>query len=120
GQQGQMFGLPVEAFDFSPRPLPIQKKWKIGSFLFEVRYTPGHAPDHVVLYQADEQLLIAGDTLFREGIGRTDLYKGDFKLLEKSIKTQLYTLPESTEVHPGHGSSTTIAHEKRHNPFVQG
>lgn len=117
--QAQMFGFRVEPFSFTPDPLPVQENWSVGEFSFDVRYTPGHAPDHVSLYSEKDNLLIAGDALFREGIGRTDLYKGDFKTLETSIKEQLYTLPDDTEVYPGHGPKTTIGHEKKNNPFVR-
>jgi glyoxylase-like metal-dependent hydrolase (beta-lactamase superfamily II) len=116
--QAQMFGFQAEGFSFNPENLPEQKSWKSGSFHFEVIYTPGHAPDHVSLYHAEEQMLIAGDVLFKEGIGRTDLYKGDMKLLKQTIRQKLYTLPEDTKVFPGHGPSTTIGYEKQHNPFV--
>lgn len=117
--QAAMFGFEAEGFSFEPKPLPVQPEWQLGNFTFDVRYTPGHAPDHVSLYSVDENLVIAGDALFREGIGRTDLYKGDFTTLEKSIQEQLYSLPEETVVYPGHGPETTIRHEKKANPFVR-
>jgi len=117
--QAQMFGFQAEPFSFTPEPLPVKTNWAVGEFIFDVRYTPGHAPDHVSLYSGEDNLVIAGDALFRQGIGRTDLYKGDFKTLENSIKEQLYTLPEETEVYPGHGPQTTIGHEES-NPFVKG
>jgi glyoxylase-like metal-dependent hydrolase (beta-lactamase superfamily II) len=116
--QAQMFGFQTEEFDFKPKNLPEQKSWELGIFHFEVIYTPGHAPDHVSLYDAEEQILIAGDVLFKEGIGRTDLYKGNMKLLKQTIRQKLYTLPDDTRVFPGHGASTTIGYEKEHNPFV--
>ncbi|MCW9709106.1 MBL fold metallo-hydrolase [Fodinibius salsisoli] len=116
--QASMFGLNVEGFDFEPEILPIQQDWSIGEFTFDVLYTPGHSPDHVSLYSQDEGILIAGDALFREGIGRTDLYKGSMETLKKSIKTELYTLPDDTTVYCGHGPKTTIGHEKQANPFV--
>jgi glyoxylase-like metal-dependent hydrolase (beta-lactamase superfamily II) len=117
--QAKMFGFKVDGFNFIPEELPEKKQFIIGPFQFDVIYTPGHAPDHVSLYFANEELLIAGDTIFRESIGRTDLYKGNFDLLASSIKEKIYTLPEHTTVFPGHGPSTTVGHEKRENPFVK-
>lgn len=118
--QAAMFGFQVEGFDFDPEPVPVQKNWELGPFSFEVRYTPGHSPDHVSLYSAEDGLVIAGDVLFREGIGRTDLYQGSFEVLQRSIREQIYTLPDDTIVYPGHGPETTTGHEKRANPFVKG
>lgn len=117
--QASMFGFQTRGFSFDPKPLPVQPEWSIGNFSFEVRYTPGHSPDHVSLYSESDSVVIAGDALFKEGIGRTDLYKGDFKTLEQSIRQQLYTLPDETVVYPGHGPETTIGHEKQSNPFVK-
>ena len=119
GSQAAMFGFSSDGFSFDPDVLPITDEWKIGNFYFDVRYTPGHAPDHVSLYSESDGIVIAGDALFREGIGRTYLYKGDFKVLEKSIQEQLYSLPDDTVVYPGHGEKTTIGHEKNANPFVK-
>ena len=118
--QAQMFGIAAKQFDFEPEKLPVQKNWEIEPFCFDVLYTPGHAPDHVSFYNAEDQMLIAGDVIFREGVGRTDLYRGDMKILQNSIREQLYSLPDETKVYPGHGSSTTIGHEKKRNPFVHG
>ena len=117
--QAAMFGFQTQGFDFDPEPLPVTSDWSLGSFNFEVRYTPGHAPDHVSLYSESDEAIISGDALFKEGIGRTDLYKGDFEVLEQSIRKQLYTLPDETIVYSGHGPETTIGHEKRSNPFVK-
>lgn len=117
--QAEMFGLQADELKCDPQTLPISSNWGPGPFSFEVRYTPGHAPDHVVLYSEADNLLMGGDTLFRQGIGRYDLYKGDFDTLEHSIREQLYTLPDETEVYPGHGTKTTIGYEKKYNPFVK-
>ncbi|MDR8390312.1 MBL fold metallo-hydrolase [Aliifodinibius sp. S!AR15-10] len=117
--QAQMFGFNVESIDADPKPLPISNSWQLGPFDFDVRYTPGHAPDHVVLYSQKDGLVIAGDTLFKQGIGRTDLYKGNFGRLEQSIREQLYTLPGDTDIYPGHGPKTTVDYEKSNNPFVK-
>lgn len=118
--QAAMFGFQTQGFSFDPEPLPVQPDWTIGNFGFDVRYTPGHSPDHVSLYSEKDDAVIAGDALFKEGIGRTDLYKGDFSVLEQSISQQLYSLPDQTRVYPGHGPETTIGHEKQSNPFVRG
>lgn len=118
--QAQMFGFKANPFNFEPSPLEEQKGWSAGPFQFDVLYTPGHSPDHISLYQAEEGVVIAGDALFKQGIGRTDLYKGSFDRLEKSIREQLYILPDETEVYPGHGPKTTIGYEKKNNPFVKG
>lgn len=118
--QAAMFGFQTQGFSFDPEPLPVQPDWSIGNFAFDVRYTPGHSPDHVSLYSGKDNAVIAGDALFKEGIGRTDLYKGDFSVLEESISQQLYSLPDETVVYPGHGPETTIGHEKQSNPFVRG
>jgi len=118
--QAQRFGFRTSGFEFTPKDLPEQKKFSIGPFMFDVLFTPGHSPDHVSLYFKDDQLLVAGDALFRESIGRTDLYKGDLDLLTESIREKLYSLPEETKVLAGHGPSTTIGYEKTNNNFVKG
>ena len=118
--QTQRFGFRTSGFDFTPEEIAEQKDFSIGPFIFDVLFTPGHSPDHVSLYFRDEQLLVAGDALFRESIGRTDLYKGDLDLLTKSIREKLYKLPEETKVLSGHGPSTTIGYEKINNNFVKG
>jgi hydroxyacylglutathione hydrolase len=83
--------------------------------IFEI---PGHSPGHVVFWQKDSKIVIGGDVLFREGIGRTDFPGGSFATLARGIRTKLYTLPDETTVYPGHGPETTIGHEKANNPFV--
>jgi len=120
GSQATMFGLNQVAFSFTPESLPTDEEFQIGEFIFNCLYTPGHSPDHTSLYFEDEGLVIAGDALFKGSIGRTDLYQGDFEVLEKSIKEKLYTLPENTKVYPGHGPATSIGFEKANNSFVKG
>jgi glyoxylase-like metal-dependent hydrolase (beta-lactamase superfamily II) len=92
---------------------------RAGSIEATVLHTPGHTPGSISLYMAAENKLIAGDTLFRGSIGRTDLPGGNPAEIEKSIRAKLYALPESTIVIPGHGEATTIATEKKSNPFVR-
>ncbi len=83
-----------------------------------VIHTPGHTAGGISLYSEKDMILFSGDTLFFEGVGRTDLPGGDMNLLVDSIRTKLFTLPEATRVFPGHGPFTTIEREKNHNPFV--
>lgn len=90
-----------------------------GSIEATVLHTPGHTPGSISLYIAAENKLIAGDTLFRGSVGRTDLPGGDSAEIVRSIRAKLYSLPESTIVIPGHGATTTIATEKKSNPFVR-
>ena len=116
--QAKAFGFNLKGFDFEPEPLPSDVEWSLGPFTFNNIYTPGHSPDHVALYHAEEELIISGDTLFKQGIGRTDLYQGSFDVLEKSIRNKIYTLPDETAVYPGHGPKTTVGEEKRNNPFI--
>ena len=90
-----------------------------GNSSLKVLYTPGHVDGSVCFYSSENSFLIAGDVLFKEGIGRTDFPTGDFSTLMTSIKTKLFCLPDETLVFPGHGQTTTIGHEKIHNPFVR-
>lgn len=85
----------------------------------EIRHVPGHCPGNVLVYLAGEQAVIVGDAIFAGSVGRYDLPGGDGKVLAHSIQTQIYTLPEETTIYPGHGPTTTVAHEKTTNPFVR-
>ena len=84
----------------------------------EVRHVPGHCPGNVLFYFADAKAALVGDALFNGGVGRWDLPGGDFDLLARSIREQIYTLPDDTVVLPGHGPRTTVGDEKESNPFV--
>jgi len=89
-----------------------------GGHRIEVLHTPGHTPGGCCLHISSEKLVITGDTLFAEGVGRTDFPGGSHQQLIDSIRSRLLTLPEETRVYPGHGPSTTIGHEKRYNPYI--
>lgn len=91
----------------------------LGNARMEVLFVPGHAPGHIALYLPEEQAVIAGDVLFHRSIGRTDLPGGDLDTLLTSITTKLFPLPEEVVVHSGHGPTTTIGDERRHNPFLK-
>ena len=92
----------------------------LGETAFHVVETPGHTQGSISLWIPGENKLVAGDTLFRDSIGRTDLPGGDTKQILRSIHTKLLTLPENAVVIPGHGASTTIGREKERNPFLRG
>lgn len=85
----------------------------------EVRHVPGHCAGNVLFYFPKEKWAFVGDALFAGSVGRTDLPGGSMDVLKKSIQTQIYTLPETTRVFPGHGPETTVGEEARSNPYVR-
>ncbi len=91
----------------------------LSAFPATVMHTPGHTPGSICLLFPEQQLLLAGDTLFAGSIGRTDLPGGDGRQILRSIHNKLMSLPENTRVIPGHGQPTTIGEEKQSNPFLQ-
>lgn len=95
---------------------------QLAGFSIEVIATPGHSKGSVCYYIAEEGVLLSGDTLFRESIGRTDFpgeMRGDHRQLLASIQQKLLArLPDETRVYTGHGPATTLSHEKRYNPFL--
>jgi len=91
----------------------------LGETQFHILDTPGHSPGSQSIWIPEENKLVAGDTLFRDSIGRTDLPGGDGRQILASIKTRLLNLPEDAVVIPGHGAQTTIGREKKYNPFLQ-
>ena len=93
---------------------------RIGGTEAHVLHTPGHTQGSICLFIPSDGKLIAGDTLFRDSIGRTDLPGGDGQQIIRSIHAKLLTLPEETVVIPGHGELTSIGREKEHNWFLRG
>ncbi len=91
---------------------------EIAGKKFKPLYTPGHSPGGYSFYCEKEKICFTGDVLFKESIGRTDLWEGDYDLLTDSIYDKLFVLPDETVVYPGHGPETTIGYEKRFNPFL--
>jgi hydroxyacylglutathione hydrolase len=117
--QGWIFGFQADRPPAVTRWLAGGETLAIGKLSATVIHTPGHTPGSVGYYfAAPSPLLLAGDTLFADGVGRTDLLGGSFAQLERSIREKLYVLPAETRVIPGHGPETTIGHEREHNPFV--
>jgi hydroxyacylglutathione hydrolase len=102
------------------RLLDHDESFSVAGLEMLVREIPGHSSGHVVfvLPGTVPPLVLGGDVLFREGIGRCDFPDGDFAGLARGIRRHLYSLPDEAVVLPGHGEPTTVGHEKRHNPFV--
>lgn len=90
----------------------LGRKW-------EVRHVPGHCPGSVLFWCEAEGVAFSGDAIFQGSVGRTDFPGGSMALLEKSIRGQIYTLPDETVLYPGHGDATSVAAEKATNPFVR-
>jgi glyoxylase-like metal-dependent hydrolase (beta-lactamase superfamily II) len=92
----------------------------LGKDAFTVLFTPGHSPGSICFYHEGEGILLDGDVLFQQSIGRTDLPGGDYNTLIHSITTQLFSLPDAVTVYSGHGPATSIGFEKTNNPFLRG
>jgi hydroxyacylglutathione hydrolase len=108
-------------YDASPVPdtfLPEEGFITFGNTELQLIFAPGHSPAHLCFYDKDANILIGGDVLFRNSIGRTDLPGGNHNLLIKNIKEKLLLLPDDCTVYPGHGPETTIGYEKQHNPYL--
>jgi glyoxylase-like metal-dependent hydrolase (beta-lactamase superfamily II) len=112
---GGLMGLPrVAPFEFQDLP-PGERE--LAGLPCTVLPTPGHSGGSVSLYFPDRGAVLVGDLLFYRSIGRTDFPGGDLQTLQQSVKERIFTLPEDTEVYPGHGPTTRVGDEKRNNPF---
>lgn len=110
-----MFGLDVVSPN-AERTLEDKDVINIGDLALEVIHTPGHTPGSISIKCND--LVFTGDTLFCEGVGRTDFPYASEKDLSKSLRERLLVLPDSTRIYPGHGPASTIGHERERNPFL--
>jgi len=117
--QCRLFGVPYRAVPAPDHLLCDDEKVAVGAREGRIFHTPGHTPGSICLHFASDKLLLSGDTLFRGGIGRTDLWGGNYEAIEGSIRERLYTLDESTVVVTGHGPETQIGLEREYNPFVR-
>lgn len=117
--QCRMFGVPYVPVPPPDYWLKDEEQLLIGELTAVALHTPGHTPGSMSFHVPDGNLVLAGDTLFRGSIGRTDLWGGDFDAIERSIHERLYTLPESTLVITGHGPETKIGWEKHSNQFIR-
>ncbi len=115
--------MQCSAFGIPYQPLPAPDAWLRDDEALPccggvAMHTPGHTPGSLSFWFPPYKLLVAGDTLFRRSVGRTDLPGGSFQELQRSIRQRLYVLDEGALVIPGHGEHTTIGEELRENPFV--
>jgi hydroxyacylglutathione hydrolase len=115
---GQMWQLPFDNYDGELIFLEEGDVVRLGDDELHVLFTPGHSPGSISFYHKEGKFVIAGDVLFQGSVGRTDLPGGSFTILEESIRTKLYTLPQDVIVYSGHGGSTTIGDEMKDNPYV--
>lgn len=99
--------------------IPSEGYLSFGKTRLDILYVPGHSPGHLMFHHVSTREIVGGDVLFRESIGRTDLPGGNHDQLLTNIQLKLYTLDPEITVFPGHGPSTTIAHERANNPFVK-
>ena len=122
GEQALMIGVPLPETTSIDVLLREGDDLHCGSLHATVLHTPGHTPGSVSLLLPDgeQAKLLAGDTLFRDSIGRTDLRGGSFRQILSSLKEKLLALDDETIVVPGHGPLTTIGREREYNPFLQG
>ena len=147
GGGGALFGFDIDPGPEPTIDFVHGMKLRLGSVEFEIRFTPGHTTGHCILYvanpraerseptgersrsalhletsqetlSAEKGVCFCGDLIFAGSVGRTDFPGGDWDTLVKSIKEQVFTLPDETRLLPGHGQETTVGEEKRSNPFV--
>lgn len=112
-------------FGIAPLEIPENKVFvtdkdtiTFGNSILSIAFTPGHSKASITFYNLAEKFAIAGDVLFMESIGRTDLPGGNYNTLIQTIQTQLFSWPDDTRIYSGHGYPTTIGHERKFNPFL--
>ena len=116
---GLMYSLPFVNYDGAYNALYEGLQIKLGNDILTLMHLPGHTQGSIGFYCAAQKFVIAGDVLFYESIGRTDLPGGNMDTLISTIKQKLFKLPAETKVYNGHGKPTTIGHEIKHNPFLK-
>ncbi|CUQ68343.1 MBL fold metallo-hydrolase [Candidatus Nitrospira inopinata] len=117
--QCRLFGVPSTTVPLPEHWLKDEERLLVGEIPLLALHTPGHTPGSMSFHVPHEKLVLAGDTLFRGSIGRTDLWGGDYDAIEQSIRERLYTLDDATVVVTGHGAETEIGWEKETNQFIR-
>jgi hydroxyacylglutathione hydrolase len=113
------WGVPTDAYKGPIQFIQEGEIIQFGTDSFKVLFTPGHSPGSVCFYHAQQDFMIGGDLIFKDGVGRTDLPGANPLDLIKSIRTQIFPLPDSLTIYSGHGPATTWGREKEHNPYIQ-
>jgi glyoxylase-like metal-dependent hydrolase (beta-lactamase superfamily II) len=113
------WGAPTEAYKGPIQYIQEGEMIQFGNDSFKVLLTPGHSPGSVCFYHAQQDFMIGGDLIFKDGVGRTDLPGANPLDLIKSIREQIFPLPDSLTIYSGHGPATTWGREKEHNPYIQ-
>lgn len=117
-QQASMFGLSAPKSPLPQKYISEDLILSIGEIEFKFLFTPGHSPGEFCVYFQDNKICFSGDVLFKESIGRTDLWGGNYQTLIKSISEKLLIMPNEVRLLPGHGEETTIGYEKLNNQFI--
>lgn len=117
-QQAQMFDLDIDQPPIPDKLITEQTEIMIGESKLQFLFTPGHTPGEFCIYIGEEKICVTGDVLFKESIGRTDLWGGNYETLLNSIHEKLILLPDDVVIYPGHGEPSTIGYEKQNNPFL--
>jgi hydroxyacylglutathione hydrolase len=115
-----IFGFPN--FNRGPKPSIVLEDGMhldFGEYQFEVHHTPGHSLGHVIYILHEAKIVFAGDLIFMQGVGRTDLPGGSWETLLHSIQEKILILPDDYKLLPGHGPATTVGQERRSNPFLR-
>lgn len=118
-ESAKKYGLTYDSYKGNVHYISDKDSIQLGNDKLDILFVPGHSPGSIVFYAASQSFLIAGDTLFKESIGRTDLPFGNHEDLIFHIKEKLFKLPDDTKAFPGHGGHTNIGHEKTANPFLR-
>lgn len=113
------WGVPTDAYKGTIQYIQEGEIISLGKDSFKVLLTPGHSPGSVCFYHAEQDFIIGGDLIFKDGVGRTDLPGANPLDLIKSIREQIFPLPDSLTIYSGHGPVTTWGREKEHNPYIK-
>lgn len=119
GSQAELFQIKIEDIPNPDLYLDENSILQLGESKPKIFHTPGHTPGEYSILFEDEKFCLTGDVLFKDSIGRTDLWGGNMEVLMNSIKTKLLTLDDEIIIYPGHGEKSTIGEEKRNNPFLK-